>query len=136
MIPGRGAFVLLALWLPTAALAVAWEPLRALWLGAAPALALIAWMDLRALSRQPVPTASRRVPVSLALGVWTEVKLRVGNAGPHSIRVAVFDHHPGAARYAACHTWSCFPREAGQRPITGFDPSAAASRCSSVPSCC
>lgn len=44
----------------------------------------------------PAILAERRVPDSLALGVWTEVLLRLQPERPISLRLEVFDHAPAA----------------------------------------
>lgn len=94
MIPGRGFFLILAMWTLAAALVVAWPRLGFLWTGSALALLAIAWGDLRAIAARGEPTVERRLPGSLPVGVWTEVTLRIGAPDHEAMSIAVFDHHP------------------------------------------
>lgn len=59
---------------------------------------LVFFMVLEAIRLRLVPTihAERRVPDSLALGVFTEVLLRLQPEKPVSLRLEVFDHTPAA----------------------------------------
>jgi len=63
-----------------------------------PALAagglLLALLDAFAGLRLPAPALVRRVPGSLALGVRSDVRLRVANAAGMRLRLEVHDHHP------------------------------------------
>jgi uncharacterized protein (DUF58 family) len=55
---------------------------------------LLALLDAFAGLRLPAPALVRRVPASLALGVRSEVRLRVANAAGMRLRLEVHDHHP------------------------------------------
>ncbi len=70
-----------------------WQPL---WPIAAAALAIVALLDAAAAMRLPVPDVSRRIPTSLALGVRTEVVLRVANRSRARLRGRIHDSHPAA----------------------------------------
>jgi len=64
------------------------------WQGAALALATAAaadaWLAWRALR----PTAVRATPISLALGVWHRIAVRVHNDARTARELELFDHHP------------------------------------------
>jgi uncharacterized protein (DUF58 family) len=64
------------------------------WAGVAALLAIAALADAFAGLRLPVPAVARRVPNALALGVRTEVILRIGNPAAKALRCEVHDHHP------------------------------------------
>ena len=66
------------------------------WLAVAGAFALLALLDLLAGLRLPAPALVRQVPGSLAMGVRTEVKLRVANAAGLGVRLDLHDHHPAS----------------------------------------
>ncbi|HEX6156462.1 MAG TPA: hypothetical protein VFZ54_10590, partial [Burkholderiales bacterium] len=66
------------------------------WLAVAGAFALLALLDLLAGLRLPAPALARQVPGSLAMGVRTEVKLRVANAAALGVRMDLHDHHPAS----------------------------------------
>lgn len=55
---------------------------------------VLALLDAFAGLRLPAPALVRRVPASLALGVRSDVRLRVANAAGMRLRVEVHDHHP------------------------------------------
>ena len=76
MFPARRLLFALGPWLVLGALAAAADALRTL--------------------RTPLPDAGRRVPGSLPLGAWTEVRLRLRNPGSRRLRLEVHDHHPAA----------------------------------------
>lgn len=61
------------------------------------ALALLLLAELLALRFLPKVVAERRVPDSLALGVWTEVLLRLQPERPVKVRLEIFDHAPPSA---------------------------------------
>lgn len=63
----------------------------------AAALLLLLLADALALRFLPEIQAERRVPDSLALGVWTEVLLRLQPSRTVSLRLEVFDHAPPSA---------------------------------------
>jgi uncharacterized protein (DUF58 family) len=52
--------------------------------------------DALAALRLPSPPALRRVPASLAVGVRTEVLLRIANPERRALRLEVHDHHPAS----------------------------------------
>jgi uncharacterized protein (DUF58 family) len=64
------------------------------WLLLASAVVAIALGDALAATRLPAPPVVRRVPASLAVGLHTEVTLRVANPGGRTLRLALHDHHP------------------------------------------
>lgn len=94
MRPGYRLFLLLALWLALALAAAIWPQLTTLWAGAGVAVLLLAALDARLLFRLPLIGAQRRVPASLALGIWREVAIRLANPGNAAVTLEVFDHYP------------------------------------------
>ncbi|MES2000485.1 MAG: DUF58 domain-containing protein [Pseudomonadota bacterium] len=94
MIPARRLFYLLWSWLATAIVAAFWPSLAALWIGSAVLIVLVAGYDLLAVLRQPEITVVRRVAASLALGVWSEVRLRIHAAAKSSDALEIADHTP------------------------------------------
>lgn len=81
--------------LAAAAVAAAIFPhYRVPWLAVAAAMLALALLDALAGWRLPVPELVRRVPGSLALGVRSEVALRLVNGGGARMRIDVYDHHP------------------------------------------
>ena len=66
------------------------------WSAVAGAFTLLALLDLFAGLRLPAPVLTRHVPGSLAVGVRTEVKLRVANAAGFGVRMDLHDHHPAS----------------------------------------
>jgi uncharacterized protein (DUF58 family) len=64
------------------------------WSALAGAIGLLALLDAFVTFRLPVPALARRVPGSLALGVRSEVQLRIANAAGTRLRLEVHDHHP------------------------------------------
>ena len=70
------------------------------WAVASAALALVAVLDLAAGLRLPAPQAARRVSSALALGVPTEVTLRIANRSRSALRGLVHDHHPASLESA------------------------------------
>ena len=86
------------LWIGVALLAAAigvsaWG-YQAAWAVLAAVAVAIAVLDAIAGARLPVPAVARRVPASLALGVRTEVVLRIANVAARRLRCDVHDHHP------------------------------------------
>jgi uncharacterized protein (DUF58 family) len=86
------------LWIGVALLAAAigvsiWG-FQAAWAVLAAAAAGVALLDALASARLPTPAVARRVPGSLALGVGTEVMLRVANLSPRPLRCELHDHYP------------------------------------------
>ncbi len=94
MSPGRGFFTLAAVWFGLAALAVAWPAITPVWGASAAAVLALAWHDYRAARRRAAPHASRRIPASLALGVWNEIRLEIRAADGDALDARVFDHAP------------------------------------------
>jgi uncharacterized protein (DUF58 family) len=66
------------------------------WAMLAAAVALVSLGDAAAALRLPTPPAARRVPASLAVGVRTEVMLRLANPAGRGLRLALHDHHPAS----------------------------------------
>jgi len=66
------------------------------WTAVAGAFVLLALLDLFAGLRLPAPVLTRRVPGSLAMGVRTDVKLRIANAASLAVRMELHDHHPAS----------------------------------------
>jgi uncharacterized protein (DUF58 family) len=64
------------------------------WIAAAAAFAVLTLLDAYAGRRLPAPALVRQVPGSLALGVHSDVRLRVANAAGLRVRLELFDHHP------------------------------------------
>jgi uncharacterized protein (DUF58 family) len=79
-----------------AALGVAIWGFQQAWMVFAVAVALISFIDLVAAMRLPTPALARRVPASLALGVRTEVVMRVANRAARRLRLELHDHHPAS----------------------------------------
>ena len=66
------------------------------WSGLAVLLALAALVDAWIAVRVPAPAVARRVPSSLALGVYTEVVLRIANQAARPMECEIHDHHPAS----------------------------------------
>jgi uncharacterized protein (DUF58 family) len=66
------------------------------WLAAGAAFLALAALDAFAGLRLPAPALVRQVPGSLALGVRSEVRLRVANAAGMRVRLELHDHHPAS----------------------------------------
>ena len=64
------------------------------WSALAAAFAVLCLVDAFAGRRIPLPALVRQVPGSLALGVHSDVRLRVANAAGLRVRLELFDHHP------------------------------------------
>lgn len=64
------------------------------WLLGATGFACLAMLDAFAGLRLPPPVLVRQVPGSLALGVRSEVRMRVANAAAMRVRLELHDHHP------------------------------------------
>ena len=89
------------LWVLTAlaALAVAvsiYPDFHVYWLALGGITAVLALLDAVTALRFATPSAARRVPGSLALGVPTEVALRVHNGSRLALDCEVHDHHPAS----------------------------------------
>jgi uncharacterized protein (DUF58 family) len=79
-----------------AAVALAMNGLQAAWFAAAGVFILGVLADALLALRVTAPALVRRVPVALALGVRTEVSLRIANPGPRRMRCELHDHHPAS----------------------------------------
>ena len=66
------------------------------WTMLAGALAVIAALDVATALRLPAPELSRRVPASLAVGVPSEVALRLVNVSGLALRCDLHDHYPAS----------------------------------------
>jgi uncharacterized protein (DUF58 family) len=66
------------------------------WLMGMAGFTLLAALDAFAGLRLPAPAAARQVPGSLALGVRSEVRLRIANAARMRVRFELHDHHPAS----------------------------------------
>ena len=64
------------------------------WTALAAGFLVLALLDAFAGLRLPAPVLARHVPGSLALGVSSEVRLRVANAAGMRVRLELHDHHP------------------------------------------
>jgi uncharacterized protein (DUF58 family) len=64
------------------------------WVMAGAAFLVLALLDAFAGLRLPAPALARQVPGTLALGVKSEVRLRVANAAGMRVRLELHDHHP------------------------------------------
>jgi uncharacterized protein (DUF58 family) len=64
------------------------------WTAAGAAFLVLGLLDAVAGLRLSTPVLVRHVPGSLALGVRSEVRLRVANAGAMAMRLDLHDHHP------------------------------------------
>ncbi len=69
---------------------------QGLWFAAAALVTAAALVDAVMALRLPVPELARRVPHALALGVRTEVSLRILNRATRHIRLEIHDHHPAS----------------------------------------
>ena len=79
-----------------AALAASIYGAQDLWFGAAAVVVVAALADALMALRLPPPELARRVPHALALGVRTEVALRILNRAKRPIRLEIHDHHPAS----------------------------------------
>jgi uncharacterized protein (DUF58 family) len=79
-----------------AAIGVSIWGFREAWLVLAAAALAGSLGDALAAARLPTPPAVRRVPASLAVGVHTEVAMRVANPGTRALRFVLHDHHPAS----------------------------------------
>jgi len=67
-----------------------------IWFGAAALAVAAAAFDAGLASRLSAPAVARRVPNALALGVRTEVVLRIANHGSRGMKCEIQDHHPAS----------------------------------------
>src|SRR4051812_25896311 len=79
-----------------AALAASIYGAQALWFAAGALVTAVALADAVMALRLPTPELARRVPHALALGVRTEVSLRILNRARRRIRLEIHDHHPAS----------------------------------------
>jgi uncharacterized protein (DUF58 family) len=89
----RLLWVLVALFALGVAVSI-WPDYQPQWLALAGALLLIAGLDLATVLRLPAPAVARRVASSLAVGVPSDVALRVQNRSRMRVRLELHDHHP------------------------------------------
>lgn len=94
MIPARRLFHLLWLWLAVGVIAAFWPVLLNVWVGLGTLLLVVAGWDMRKVLRLPVITVVRSVSGTLALGVWSDVRIRLQLAANSPISVTVSDHFP------------------------------------------
>ena len=94
MIPARRLFHLLWGWLAIGLAAAFFPSLAALWLTCGGLIVLLAGYDLWALLRQPAVQVERHVAGTLALGVWSTVRLHIQHACNRAVTFAIVDHHP------------------------------------------
>lgn len=102
MSPGRGLLQALAAWLLLGALASAWPPARAAWLGAGALLLAATLAAAWTLRGAPPVTLRRSVAASLPLAEWSEVRLRLDDARPEgsaetALELELFDCPPESA---------------------------------------
>ena len=93
ILPSR-RLVWLAAALLAAALAASILGAEPYWYAAAAFAGFIALADALMAYRLPVPEVVRRVPGALALGVRTEIALRIANRSSGRVRCELYDHHP------------------------------------------
>jgi uncharacterized protein (DUF58 family) len=67
-----------------------------LWILVASLAGLSALADASFARHMPTPVLARQVPASLAVGVRTEVALRIANRAARSLRLELHDHHPAS----------------------------------------
>ncbi len=79
-----------------AALGVSIRGFHAAWVALAATAVLVALIDALMGLRLPTPAVARRAPASLALGVHTEVVLRIANRSAGRLRCEAHDHHPAS----------------------------------------
>lgn len=94
MIAAKRLFYGLGLWLIAGVVAAFWPALVLAWAGIGALLLAVAVIDLFKVSRRPDILVKRTVSGSLALGVWSEVRLRLEQAGASPVQVEIFDHYP------------------------------------------
>jgi uncharacterized protein (DUF58 family) len=66
------------------------------WVAVVAAFLVLALLDALAGLRLPAPALARHVPGSLALGVRSEVRLRLANASGMRVHLELHDHHPAS----------------------------------------
>jgi len=85
--------------LVVAAIAIAvsiYPEFRLPWTALAAGFLVLALLDAFAGLRLPAPALARNVPGSLALGVNSEVRLRIANDAGMRVRLELHDHHPAS----------------------------------------
>ncbi len=94
MTPRPPLVIALAAW-TAVGIAAAWQPWAwALWQWGGVLIAGVTLADLFALRRLPDPLLRRRMGRTLPLGVWSPVRLEVGNPSAQTLRLRVHDLHP------------------------------------------
>ena len=96
MIPSQRLLWAVVVLAAIAAAASIYPEFQLAWLTMAVAFLLLALLDAFAGLRLPAPALVRHVPGSLALGVRSEVRLRVANAAGMRLRLDLHDHHPAS----------------------------------------
>lgn len=99
MRPAPLLIALAGLWLAGGAIAAIWPGYQTLWAGAGLALAALAALDAWQSSTRPAPAFERRVPGTLALGIWRDVGVRVTNTGRRPLDLLLFDRYPAQAEF-------------------------------------
>lgn len=94
MTPTPRMLWLIGLLMLLAGVSALWPDLATPWWGMLAFTAFITGIDAWRSWRLPLPTAERKVPASLPLGVATKILLRLHNPGKRPLNVQVFDHHP------------------------------------------
>jgi uncharacterized protein (DUF58 family) len=96
ILPSRRLLWIAAALLGAAIAASIYSEFEPAWTATAAALLLAAGVDALAAIRMSTPALARSVPASLALGVRSEVFLRIRNASGARLRCEVHDHHPAS----------------------------------------
>ncbi|MEA3275068.1 MAG: DUF58 domain-containing protein [Pseudomonadota bacterium] len=94
MRPERPLVVLVGTWTLVGIAASWWPAAVTLWQVAAVALGGTALADLLWLLRLPPPRLERRMSHTLSHGVWSRVRLGIGNPARQPVRILVHDLHP------------------------------------------
>ena len=94
MIPSQRLLWAVVLLAAAAFAASVFSEFQPAWSALAAAFAVLCLVDAFAGRRIPLPALVRQVPGSLALGVHSDVRLRVANAAGLRVRLELFDHHP------------------------------------------
>lgn len=94
MSPDRAAVWLLAAWVGLALLASFVPVVVWMWAGGGVLLLAALLVDLLRVRRHGPFEAERSAPGSIAVGVWTRVRLHLRNRGRTSARLLVWDHPP------------------------------------------
>jgi uncharacterized protein (DUF58 family) len=92
--PGAGTLRLLGLWTVVGLLAAIWPVLVPAWAAMGGALGLLLALTGRRAARQMPPRIERQVAPTLALGVFSPVRLHLTNEEDRPVRIEVFDGHP------------------------------------------